>query len=267
MLLGLIVFGASAAQAQAGTPAEADEAYRAGHFAQAGTVLTQLLAAHPDDADLLRRMAAVQAAQGHLPEANRTIDRALQIAPADRDIQLARANILLWRGQIAPAKAQADALSAEDAHYPGLDKFDADLAAKQRDDRPRLVMASLTLSDANVTFPGDRSSMNWKDQTAALGYALSPSTTIVGEEEVDARAKTDVRLSGQISHRFSDGTLYAGAAGTPHAYFREKWSLFGGGEMPINAQWDLLGDVRYAEYRTSTVGVIQPAVRFRPIRG
>jgi YaiO family outer membrane protein len=267
ILLGVLACGVSAAHAQVGTPAQADEEYRAGRFAQAAATLTGLLAAHPNDADLLRRMAAVEAAEGHLPEANRTIDRAQQIAPADHDIQLARANILLWRGQMLAAKAQADALSIEDPHYPGLEQFNADLTAKRRDEQPRLVLASLTLSDANVTFPGGRNSETWKDQTAALGYALSSSTTIVGEEEVDARAKTDVRLSGQISHRFEDGTLYVGAAGTPHAFFREKWSITGGGEMPINGQWDLLADVRYAEYRTSTVGVIQPALRFRPISG
>lgn len=243
---------------------EADQDVQSGRFVDAEVVLTSMLIAHPDDADLLRRLSAVEAAQGHLAQANQTVDRALHIAPADHDIQLERAYILLWRGQLGKAKAQAEVVSAGDPHYPGLTDFHTALASRVRANEPRFVAASLTGGLFDVDFPGGAKA-TWKVQSASLSYAVTPATTLIGTEELESRAQTDVRLSGAVSQRFSGGSVYIGAAATPHGYFREKWSVFAGGEARLNARWTVIGDARYANYRTSQVGVIDPGLRYRPI--
>ena len=265
IVLGVFTSSNAVARAQTtGNVAEAEQDLKSGDFVEAEKILTALLAAHPNDADLLRRLAAAQAAAGHLPEANRTIDRALQIAPADHDIQLARANILLWRGQLLAARAQGAAISEQDPHYPGVAEFDAALVARVRADEPRIVAASVTGGLSDVSFPGGMKT-TWSDQAASLSYAVTPTSTLTGSEELETRAQTDVRLAASINHRFTNSSLYLGVAATPDAHFREKWSVSGGGEAHFDKHWDLIGDVRYADYPGSRVGAIDPGLRYRPI--
>ena len=222
--------------------------------------LQDLSAKHLDDADLLRRLAAAHAASGELEKAQQTIDRALALAPNDRDIQLARANILLWQGKIPAAERQGQAVARSAPNYPGLDSFNAALANRRSENRARLGRASFSQSFSRVSFShGVR--QDWAGQEAGLGLSLDAATGFALQLDREQRLATDTRLSARADHRIAGGFAYFGISATPNADFRETWSLSTGAERRLSLETQLLLDARFAAYRGSDVGVAQAGIR------
>jgi hypothetical protein len=194
------------AQVTDGERAAVQAAYVAGDHARAEQMVTALLERSPQDPDLLRRLAAVQAAKGDLGAAQATIDRAYGLAPRDPDIQLARANILFWRGRYAEAGRQADLMASQHPDYPGLQRLKASLSGAMDARRFRLRSADIggSVSDASFAF-GSR--QTWYVQRGSVaaqwGDGRSASLGIEREE----RLVTDTQIAGRIDiaggrHRF-----------------------------------------------------------------
>lgn len=222
--------------------------------------LEDLSAGHLDDVDLLRRLAAAHAATGELEKAQQTIDRALALAPNDHDIQLARANILLWQGRLPAAEKQGQAIARSAPDYPGLDTFNAALANRRSENRARLSRASFSQSFSRVSFSqGVR--QDWTGQEAGLGLSLDAATGFALQLDREQRLATDTRLSARADRRIAGGLAYFGISATPDADFRESWSVSTGVEQRLSTETQLLLDARFAAYRGSDVGVAQAGIR------
>ncbi|MEN7536297.1 DUF6584 family protein [Aurantiacibacter flavus] len=233
----------------------------AGDFAQAREGLEALLAKYPDDPDLLRRLASVRAAQGDLDDAQRLVDRALALAPQDLDIQLARANILFWRGERLASQHQAEAIASVAPDYPELDSLWAKLA--QREDQQGVRLTALTFGGgvSDIAFD-NRAGETWFSQDASVGFSLGGNTGASLAVEREERATTDVRVSARLDQRLGQHLAYVSGSVVPNADFRESWSIGTGGEVALSNRLTALVDMRYADYRERTVFALQPGLRF-----
>jgi len=264
LTIGVLLIAPTAFPLQAQTieeqKASAQNALRDGAIDDALSILGELLRENPEDADLLRRLAAAQAANGDFAVAQRTIDKAHALAPGDHDIELARGNILLWQGKVAEAEAQGRIIASAAPDYPGLNAFRTAIARRRAQSRVRVSSASAAQSVSRATFRrGDQ--QNWLTSEAALGVSLGPVTSATVEVNREERLATDTRLSLRLDRRIAGGSVYLAASATPESDFRERWSISTGIEKRISASTDLLLDARYASYRGSDVGVVQAGVR------
>ena len=260
----LIVLTAFPLQVQAQTIEEqkagAQDALRDGAIDDALSILGELLDDNPEDADLLRRFAAAQAAKGDFAAAQRTIDKALALAPEDHDIQLARGNILLWQGKVAQADAQGRIVASAAPDYPGLEIFQTAVARRRAQNMVRVSSASIAQSVSRATFRGGNR-QDWLTSEAALGVSLGPVTSATVQVNREERLATDTRLSLRLDNRIAGGLVYLAGSVTPESDFRERWSISTGVEKRVSASTELLLDGRYASYRGSDVGVVQAGVR------
>jgi YaiO family outer membrane protein len=266
LLLGLAIAFAMPAVALAakGDPrAAVQSAYVAGDYARARELLAPLLAANPTDPDLLRRRALIEAAEKNFSAAQATIDKAAALDPGDADIRLARASILLWRGQIGAARREADALSATQPAYPGLSELHSGIARAEADRAVHLAAVSVggSLSRARFASGLERT---WSVQraSAAVGWGDGAVATLEGDRE--KRNAADTRIGARVDLPVGGGRVFLSGSVTPDPDFRESWSIVAGGEAPLAAGATLLLDARYADYRTQDVSVIGLGARFRP---
>lgn len=220
---------------------------------------------NPSDADILRRLAAAQAANGDLEAAEQTIARARMLAPADSDIRLASAYIALWRGQLREAEVQATAVAAAAPEYPGLAAFRQSLEAAQSVSSTKITSVTLSGGVSDISFASGIG-QTWTNQSGAIAVALTPRDTIVANVEREKRAQTDTRLTAEYARRLDDGFVTVSATITPKADFRETWSLAARGQFDLSAQWSIQGDMRVADYRTDMIVALGSAVEYRPIR-
>lgn len=238
-----------------------------GNAGEAIAILERALAGSRTDPDLLRRLAVAQAASGNLPLALATIDEALALAPRDNDIRLARARILLWSGQQAEARQQADRVAAESPAYPELDQVlrsidNAQIRGEPSQNRQGIgVFAGLSRIKLRSGIADTWESMGFD---AFRQFGASTLSISANHEQ---RARADTRIALRLDRRLGDGSAYLDAALTPSADFREKWGLSAGGAVPLGATATALLDVRYARYGNNSVGSIRPAVRLSPIQG
>lgn len=235
--------------------ASAQEAYLAGEYRQAESLLNELLAKNPHDADLVRRIAAVQAAMGELDQAQATIDRAIALAPADGDIKLARANILLWRKRYTEAAQQAEELSYTDPDYPGLGQFRASLLSVRQARRLRLrsVAVGATVSDTAFT---SGSEQTWLTQRAKASIGWEESAIAAVEVEREERLLTDTRISPFLDIPISSHRVFFSGTVTPNADFRESWSLGMGAAIALRGPDNMRIEGRFSHYRRSEIGTI-----------
>lgn len=264
--LGASVIVAGPATAQDATVAAdreaAQAALAAGDFARAREILQGLLAASPDNADLLRRLAAAQAADRDLAAAQQTIDRALALAPEDADIQLARANILLWRGNLDEARKQAGVVAARRPGYPGLAEFTAAAAALEDTQRPRVRSVSVGQSVSRAKF-AMADATTWTTQHAAIVLGLNELDRATLEIEREDRSLVDTRLAGRLDFSAGQHRIFLTGSATPEADFRERWSLGAGAELRLADRTELLAGLRHADYRFDNVTVLRLGLRQR----
>ncbi len=260
-----LFFCAAPAHAQQGV-ADAQAALVDGEAQRAVTILEALLARSPGNADLLRRLATAQAATGYLALALQTIDRAHALAPADNDVMLARARILMWQERLDEARDQADAVRAVAPDYPDLAELDAALATRQRTSEGDAQRVTLwlagTLSDVR---PVAGPSRRWKGATLAGAARIDDRVTISGAVEYEKRLQSDVRFAMRYDRSDEGVDVYAAIAAVPDADFRERWSVAAGGAVALANDWTLLLDARYARYATTSIVALQPGIRYRPV--
>ena len=238
----------------------AHQAYVAGDFHRAGLILRDLLKETPDDPDLLRRLAAVQAASNDLGAAQVTIDRAISLAPGDPDIQLARANILFWRGRVSEAQAQADQISSRYPGYPGLDRLAASLQQAKSDRQLRLQSIGVGASVSNASFASG-TGQTWYVQRGTVAARWGTGNIAAFEIEREERLTTDTRLSGRIDLPNGKNRYFLTGGITPNADFRENWNMGGGAELAVGQSSTLLVDGRFAEYRSDDVVALGAGLR------
>ena len=255
-----------AAQAVAGSESAqldaVEKARAAGDFDRARALLEPMLAAAPDNPDLLRRMAMIDAGAGRLDQAQRGIDRAAALAPNDLDVTLARGFILAWQGELSAAREAADAIAARDPDYPELSVLRETLARQRAQDRVRIRAASLVFEVSDIKLDsGARST--WTSQGGVLAADLSPVTTVTVGIAREKRRAVDTRLTARMDRRLGSGFAYLSASAVPHPDFQERWSLGAGGETAIASNLTALVDGRVARYDTGTIVAFQPGLRYR----
>lgn len=237
-------------------------AYVDGDYARARDVLALQLAANPADPDLLRRRALIEAAEKNFSAAQATIDRAAELDPADADIRLARASILLWRGQTAAARGESAALAASNPGYPGLSELGTSIARAEAERAVHLAAAGFGASLSRADFAsGPERTWSVQRASAAIGWGRGAIATLEGERE--QREAVDTRLGARIDLPAGAGRIFFGGSVTPNPDFREGWSIVAGGEAPLVPAVTLLFDAQFAEYRTQDVGVIGLGARYR----
>ena len=214
-------------------------------------------------ADSLRIAARDEAAQGNLTQAERLIDQALALEPANLDLQIARANILLWSGDTQAAQMQADAVRSINPSYPGLAEFDAViLRQSQGNGAARLLSVSAAVGVADLKFASGREAQ-WENAVVAAAFGQRDGTVFVAEIDAERREQTDVRFSARATTRTRSGAYYVGAGITPDAAFRDDWRIVAGGDTGL-AQ-DLQGsiDLRLAHFDSGVFTAVEPGLTYQ----
>lgn len=218
------------------------------------------LDAEPSNADLMRQLAAAQAAAGRYAAALETIDRAQLLAPEDNDIALARARILLWSGRKAEARKQAAIVRSRAPDYPELDAVDAALNAPEAERSTHFGFA-LSAGLADIKLAGGQN-QNWEN-LAVSGFAnADENTTLTATIEHERRQANDTRFSLMATHANASQELRFGISYTPSADFKEDWGLQGGADFRVHPNLTLLSDIRYADYGNISVFSAIPGVKF-----
>jgi len=219
--------------------------------------------ANPDDPEILRLLGSAYAYDRRYPEAIATLRRAEALAPADFDIKAALARAYLWSGDRDAARAEVTAITATDPANADARQILAQLDAPR--DTPGTyglgVAISQSLSHVDLDTGRDRT---WSTTMIAGFGAIGPATTLTltGERE-DRQTAVDTRLEARIDQQFGGGISgHVAIAGTPHADFRERFSVGAGVEAPVMAGLTLLADVRHASYGNGVnVTVFEPGAR------
>jgi YaiO family outer membrane protein len=202
-------------------------AYYQGALAPAEVEFRAVLAGNPDDLEGLLGLGDVLAARGDHAEARRLYERALALHPDSKDAQSRLAS-----GEEQPLRYRLDTLLSW-SHFA------------RRPVEP------------------------WYESLNQLTYSLDPATDVHGRVDVSERFGTfDTYYEGGVDHRFDEtltGYLYAGA--TPHASFRERWTVLSGGTLRVAKGGETIGgtvlllDVKDSLYRTGFVYAASPGVQ------
>mgnify|MGYP002780288719 CR=1 FL=1 len=238
------------------------DAYVAGDLARAKQLLSGLLARNPQDPDLLRRLAAVQAARGELGRAQLTIESALRLAPEDPDIQLARANILLWRGQIAESERQAGQLAVQHPGYPGLATLEKSLRGTIDARRFRLRSAGLGASVSDASFASG-ASQTWYVQRGSIAAQWGKANVVSLDIDREERRATDTHVAARVDLGGAGNRFFVAVTATPDPDFRETWSLGGGADVALGDTSTVQIDGRFAEYIGDDVAAFGIGMRQR----
>lgn len=262
--LAALIPAQAQAQARLDLITQAQAARAAGDNGRAIDLLEQARAQAPDDPTVLRLLGSSYAFAHRYPEAIATLKRARTVAPRDQDIALALARAYLWSGDTAAASEVARQIASDDPDNTELAALQTSIARAQQPEQSerRLAVASLAQSVSGVRIGG--ASRTWYETIAALGVPVGASTTISGQVDRESRSgAVDTRMELRVDRRVAGlGGLWIAAATTPHADFRERWSVSGGGEAAITPVIAATIDLRYADYAATSVVVASPGLRF-----
>ena len=253
-------FDAHAQSARSDRVEAAAAAREASDYDQAREILQSLLRDSPKDADLLRRLAMVEADDGNLDRALQRIDAATRLTPDDIDIALARAYILFWRGEAGPAQEIVAGIEARKPAYPDLAPLQNALTRDARQNGPHLRALSVASGLSDITLRNG-TSRTWNSQNVVVALDLSRSDTASFTLNREDRGLVDYRLGARIDHRLRNGSWFVAATAVIEPDFQESWSLAGGGELIAARGVTGLLDMRVAHYDTGTIVAVQPGVR------
>ncbi len=225
--------------------------------------LEEEAAIHPQDSEVLQRLASAYAAEGDLVSAKRTIDRALTLYPNDNDLKMANANILLWQGQLNQARIQADQVAKNYSDYPGLSELRITLKRAQDSRSVRMIGAAVNAGVSDVSFP-QRSGQTWTTQVVSASFRLSDRGSLTTTVDMEQRQQSDTRLAAEYGHRLENGFVSIGIAATPNADFRENWSIKAAGQINLSRSLSIIADGKLADYATNTVVALVAGVEYRP---
>jgi Ca-activated chloride channel family protein len=111
--VAVLLFALGAGAAQAGTLAEADQAYRDGNFREASRRLEELSLERPTDPDLLERLAAARYRLEDFEGASRAWDQAASLRNGDAGDEFNSANAHYQAGRLERARDMYDQILAD----------------------------------------------------------------------------------------------------------------------------------------------------------
>ena len=239
----------------------AAEAARAdGNFDLARQILASLLSPTPEDSDVMRRLALVEAGDGKLSAARALIAAASARSPDDLDVALARGYILYWSNQFAEAENVAAAIAARDPAYPELAPLQASLARQNNTDGFQLRGLAINVGQSAITLQNGASS-TWTSQSIVAAIDLSGKDRLSLGAMRETRDLIDTRLSARLDRRLTSATVYVMATVVPGSDFQEKWSIAAGGELVAAERLTVVADLRFAEFDTGNIIALQPGLR------
>lgn len=259
-----------ATAAQAARPPEVDgligqarAAIAAGDPTSARAALEKAAAAAPDDPEVLRLLGTAQSQTGQTDQALVTLGRAAQLAPGDRDIQLAIGRTHYYRGDAGKAQRIArDVLTAEPDNAEAREL--AERARRSLADPNRPAEWRLDWSASYSDFEDDARE-RWLETSVALGRRLDDRTMLTGRADIaDRFGRTDVYGEARVDRRFANGSAYVALGGTPGADFLPEWAVQAGGGLRAYrggiGDTVLTVDARHARYRTGSVETLSPGI-------
>lgn len=261
--LAALIPAAAQAQSEGDLVSAAQAARTSGDNARAINLLEQARARTPDNPTVLRLLGSSYAFAHRYAEAIATLRQARSIAPHDQDIALALARAYLWSGDADAAEQVAQTIARDDPDNTELAALRTSIERARQPAQParRPAVASLSQSVSAVRIGG--ASRTWYEAVVALGVPVGAGTTISGQVDRESRSGAiDTRMELRLDRRVNGlGGLWVAAATTPHADFRERWSVSGGGEAAITPVIAVTFDARYADYAATSVVVASPGLR------
>ncbi|HEY2710553.1 MAG TPA: YaiO family outer membrane beta-barrel protein [Caulobacteraceae bacterium] len=215
--------------------------------------LQALLAAHPDDVDARLQLGFALRAAGRGPEAEAAFRQVLQQVPTYKDAQVALAQILWERGDVAGAKA---------ALGPALLASPGD--AETEDFVKRLTAASTAASQAAKPAPQwridetfaysdlSRGLPAWYENDFAFSRKVDADSAVIVTVQSLQRFKLDeTYVEGAYDHGWSGGEWSLAIGGSLNPLFRPKLAVrFDTTLNPWGAAspWRLAFDGSYSQY-------------------
>ena len=261
-----ILAGGSAVEAQDASlyVLQAQEARTAGNFDKAVALLEMANHQRPNDPLTLRLLGTNYAYLKRFPQAIETLKRAINLAPYDHDIKFALTRAYLWSGQYAKAEKTIKEINTEASRSVELAEIigslgRAKVAYRRSSARPLLVF---TQSFSAVDVRGNHTT--WRQTAGAVAFPasrLSKVTVEVGREDrgISVDTKVVLRVDRQLGAR---AATYFAFSITPDANFRERWAVKAGGEAAAGPTLSVLASAGYADYRSTSVTVFEPGVRW-----
>jgi YaiO family outer membrane protein len=236
---------------------EGVDARQSGDHARAISILRQVVADEPENADAHLQLGLSLLAAGNLPAAEATFRRTLEIAPGYEDARLGLARVAQRRGDRRAALAALEPISPANSEAAGLRIQLADAGASE-------YRWQINVDGNYSALEGDQQP-DWKEGSVRLQYQATPDTTVSGGLEVARRfGNTDVYGEGRIDHRIGDGaSVYVTAGGTPDANFRPEWQIGAGGSARVRGgdnPTSLTLDARQAHYQVGDIQTLVPGI-------
>jgi YaiO family outer membrane protein len=236
------------------------KAYRK-NFTGAERDVATVLAREPGNLEALALAGRLAYYQGALDPAEDKFRAVLALRPDDLEGLLGLGDVLAARGDTAGARRIYEHAQAL---YP--DSQDVLSRLGPADEQPlRWRLDTLFSWSTFARHPV----LPWYESLNQLTYSLTPATDVHGRVDVSMRYGTfDTYYEAGVDHRFNEafgGYLYAG--GTPHASFRERWTILSGGSLrvvkgdEIIAGTVLLLDTKDSLYRSGLVYSVSPGVQ------
>lgn len=254
---------AGGAAAQDARLEEARQARAAGRLDDAAALLEAAHDERPDDPDLLRMLGSAYANLSRFEEAIATLRRAQTLAPADRDIALALGRALLWSGDVDAATAQADALGPGGVADEELAQLRSAIERARTQPQGRRAGIAFGQGVSAISIRGRKG--RWYETLIAADVPVGRSSTLSGDVNREDRGRAaDTRLGLRWDRKVGKAVYaHVAATVTPRADFRDRWSVRAGGEALVAPHAAILLDLRHADFGTTNVTVVEPAVRLQ----
>lgn len=267
-LAALLVGGAVPALAQPAAQdpyARAVELRQAGRAAEAIPLLeTASRGSGASDADVWLNLGLAYSAVGRFDDAERALGEADRLAPAYADVDVARARLAFFRGDLAEADRRlAPLLAAQPPHADARALADQIAAAR----RAAVAAASAEAGarwrlDLGATY-GERTQGLSSTRIGQAALSRTQDGLTVGGSVEHARqfGASDTYLEGLVASRRG----YVAVGGTPNADFRPEWAIRAGlvsAARSIGDGWSaqVAVDGGHAHYPSGGVWSLHPSL-------
>jgi len=218
------------------------------------------------DADVWLNLGLAYSAVGRFDDAERALAEAERLAPAYADVDVARARLAFWRGDLADAERQLAPLLAAQPPNADARALSDQIAAARR--APAAPVSSETTDrarwrlDLGATY-GDRTKGLSSTRIGQAALSRTRDGVTVGGSVEHARqfGASDTYLEGLLARRWG----YVAVGGTPNADFRPEWAIRAGlvsSARALGGGWNaqLAVDGGHARYPTGGVWSLHPSL-------
>lgn len=232
-------------------------ARHAGDAARAVELLSQVVAAEPENSDAQLQLGLALMAAGRLEEAEAALRRTLALAPGYDDARIALARIAQRRGDPATGLRELEPVNPANAKAARL-RTSLAAAPEEPSDRWQLdVEGNYSALD------GGRS--DWREGSLQLRYQATPETAVSARLESSHRFGLDDTYGEfRLDHRISPAAgVYAALGATPNADFRPEWQVSAGAAVRVRSGPEatvLTLDARQARYRAGDIQTLSPGI-------